>query len=92
MQVKNQSRRKSVTLAQIITAAKPFIITVEAEISGSVELLAPDGYSFSPGLHALVSAPWDLDTDSDVLHSAMEDLKTNGPLLEKCSDDCDCKE
>lgn len=78
-------------LDQLEKEAKAFGITVE-EVRKGVELLAPDGYCFGEGLHGLVSSQWDHEPMPNVYRRAISDLRENGPRLQKCSDDCACKE
>lgn len=59
---------------------------------GSIELEAPEGMRWSPDLHVLVTAPWDNDTERSCLMGAIRDLRNNIPHLEKCDEQCACKE
>jgi len=58
----------------------------------SIELEAPAGMRWSPDLHVLVTAPWDNDTERSCLMGAIRDLRENIPHLEKCDDQCECKQ
>lgn len=71
-------------------AAKYGIIVVD--VHKGVELQAPDGMRFDDELHALVNSQWDLDPMPNVLRSALRDVREWGPRLQKCPDDCPCKE
>lgn len=77
---------------QLISEAKKYGITVEQSAFDSVELIAPDGMCFEPGLHSLVNGRWDNDPLPNVMRSALRDLREHGPRLQKCADDCDCKD
>jgi hypothetical protein len=57
-----------------------------------IELEAPDGFCFEPETHILVNSQWDHDTVPTVYRSAIDDLERYGPLIQKCPDDCPCKE
>jgi len=55
-----------------------------------VELEAPQGHCFEPGLHYLVTSPWDAERRVHVLHRAIDDARVHGPHIERCDDpDCD---
>lgn len=76
---------------QLEQEAAHYNIIVEDTHKG-VQLIAPDGFCFDTDLHGLVSSQWDHEPMPNVLRSAIQDVRTYGPRMQKCPDNCSCKE
>jgi hypothetical protein len=57
-----------------------------------VEVCSPDGFRLEDETHSKVNSAWDETTNEQIWKSALEDIRYYGPRLEKCPDDCPCKE
>lgn len=76
---------------QLENEAKEYGLIVE-DVADGVEIRTPDGFRFEPDLHGLVTAQWDHDPMPNVLRRAIKDVRTYGPHIERCPEDCPCKE
>jgi hypothetical protein len=72
--------------------AKKYNVKAVDGAFGSIELEAPEGMQWEPDLHVLVCAPWDGDTERSVIRGALRDLQNNVAYLQKCPENCPCKE
>lgn len=78
-------------LKQIEKEAEVYNVIVNP-LQDGVELIAPEGYCFEEGLHALVSAQWDHEPMPNVYRAGLKDLRENGPRLKPCALDCECRD
>lgn len=76
---------------QLETEAKQFGLIVE-DVADGVEVMTQEGFQFEPDLHGLVTVQWDHDPYPNVLRRALKDVRTYGPHVKKCPEDCPCKE
>lgn len=76
---------------QLESEAARFGIKVN-DVPKGVELEAPEGMQFDTELHWLVNAQQDIDPMPNVLRRAIQDVHEYGPRLQKCPDDCPCKD
>lgn len=83
------------TITNLKRVAARYGIAVETTggpYNRAIYLDAPDGFRFEPELHCLVTEQGDNDPWSSVIESALEDIAWHGPRINKCPDDCPCKE
>jgi len=76
---------------QIELEAKRYNLIVD-HVIGGVEIRTPMGWQFDAELHGLVSSQQDNEPMPNALRRALRDIREHGPRIQKCPDDCPCRE